>query len=435
VSGDRELVDRIRQVVGEALSREAERAEARNSRLSGDDRRMLAHKLISDELLRFDTEAMNAGREVLADPSRDELATLVLNELFAFGRLQPLLDDDDVTDVVANGCDQVFVTRRGGRAERVAPIADSDEALIEMVQAAARRGRAEHPWDPANPMLNLQLPSGARLNAVAWVSDRPSLSIRRHDFSIARLKAMIGLGTITEPLFHLLQAMVRARFNIIVAGGTSAGKTTLMRCLINEISPAERLVTVEDSMELAINRFAELHPNCVSLEARPANVEGVGEVTMDALAINALRMAPDRLIVGEVRGDEALTLLLACTQGNDGSLCTVHANSSAGVFGRLAMYLAMTPERFQPEAANLLIAQAIDVVVHLAKLRDGRRVVTSVREVTGAEDLVISNEIYAPDSTGRASPRFTAFSEARLARLIEAGFEPRWLDDPGEWHQ
>jgi Flp pilus assembly CpaF family ATPase len=434
VSVDRGLVEQLRRAVGEALSAAVERSEARGVPVGGEDRRALALKLIGEALQRHDTAEMRAGRELLSEPERQRATQSVLNELFALGRLQPYLDADDVTDIVANGCDEVFVTWRGRSQQRVGPIADSDEAMIEMIQAAARRARMEHAWDPANPMLNVQLPSGSRLNAVAWVSGRPSLSIRRHDFSISRLKQLIGLGTITEPLFHLLGAMVRARLNIVIAGGTSAGKTTFMRCLINEIGPAERLITVEDSMELGVDRFAELHPNHVTLEARPANVEGVGAVPMDSLAINALRMNPDRLIVGEVRGDEALTLLLASTQGNDGSLCTVHADSSAGAFSRLAMYLAMTPERFQTQPANLLIAQAVDVVVHLAGVGGDKRVVTSVREVTGAEgDLVISNEIYAPDPTGRAAPRFTTFTEARRQRLAAAGFDRRWLDDIGEW--
>jgi Flp pilus assembly CpaF family ATPase len=282
-------------------------------------------------------------------------------------------------------------------------------------------------------MLNLQLPSGARLNAVAWVAGRPALSIRRHDFSISRLKQMIDLGTITEPLFELLRAMVRARFNIVVAGGTGAGKTTFLRCLINEIPASGRLITVEDSMELGLDRFADLHPNQVALEARPANVEGVGAVSMDELALNALRMNPDRLIVGEVRGAEALTLLLACTQGNDGSLCTVHADSSLRVFARLGMYLAMTPERFSGPSASVLISQAIDVVVHLGRRSADQRVVTSVREITGSDgEVVMSNELYAAERWGTAGPRFTACSSGRIERLIAAGLDPRWLDALGE---
>ena len=154
---------------------------------------------------------------------------------------------------------------------------------------------------------------------------------------------------------------------------------------------------------------------------------------MNELAINALRMNPDRLIVGEVRGDEALTLLLACTQGNDGAMCTIHADSSEGVFGRLQMYLAMTRERFEPAAANLLVSQGIDVVVHIAQLANNQRVVTSVREIVGSEgEVVASNEIYGPDPDGRAEPRY-GFSAAKLTRLEAAGFDKRWLASPGEW--
>jgi Flp pilus assembly CpaF family ATPase len=206
-----------------------------------------------------------------------------------------------------------------------------------------------------------------------------------------------------------------------------------MRCLINEIPPEERLITVEDSLEVGLHHFADLHPDFVELEARPANVEGVGAVTMNDLAINALRMNPDRLIVGEVRGDESLTLLLACTQGNDGSLCTVHADSSEGVFGRLQMYLAMTRERFDPAATNMLVAQGIDAIVHVARIEGSRRVVTSIREVTGADrDLVSTNEIYGPDESGRATPRYM-FSPARLERLEQAGLDRRWLNEHGSW--
>ena len=187
------------------------------------------------------------------------------------------------------------------------------------------------------------------------------------------------------------------------------------------------MVTVEDSLELGLDRFKDLHPDFVDLEARTANVEGVGALAMDELAINALRMNPGRLIVGEVRGNEALVLLLACTQGNDGALSTLHADSSEGVFGRLQMYLAMTRERFEPQASNLMIAQGIDVIVHVAKLDSNHRVVTSIREVTGADkDMVVSNEIYTPDESGRATPRFT-FSEPRLRRLERAGFNRQWF--------
>jgi Flp pilus assembly CpaF family ATPase len=220
--------------------------------------------------------------------------------------------------------------------------------------------------------------------------------------------------------------MVWARCNVIVAGGTGAGKTTLLRCLINEIPADERLVTVEDTAEIGLERFAAAHPDYVDLEARTANIEGSGEFPMHRLARAALRMSPDRVIVGEVRGAEVLQMMLAMSQGNDGSMCTVHADSSHGVFARLAMYMAMTPESFSIEVTNLMIANAVDFVVHLGRLGDGTRAVTSVREVTGAEGvLVSSNEVYAPDHTRRAVPQFP-ISEARLAHLEAAGFDTAW---------
>ena len=431
---DRAVAKAVRRAVGERLTEVVAQAELDEGRtIAGENRRMLARKLIGDQLQQHDADLVRKGTSPLGDTEREGISRSILDELFALGRVQRYIDDPEISDIVINGADTVWLTYRNGIKVQGEPVADSDDHLIELVQTAARRGRSEHRWDPASPRLDLQLPSGDRLNAVAWVSGRPSISIRRHDFDIHRLKQLIDLGTIQEPLLHLLKAMVLARFNIIIAGGTGAGKTTFMRCLINEIPSEERLVTVEDSLELGIDRFAHLHPDHVDLEARTANVEGVGELGMNELAINALRMNPDRLIVGEVRGDEALTLLLACTQGNDGAMCTIHADSSEGVFGRLQMYLAMTRERFEPAAANLLVSQGIDVVVHIAQLANHQRVVTSVREIVGSEgEVVASNEIYGPDESGRAEPRY-GFSTPRLVRLEATGFDKRWLATNGDW--
>ncbi|MCP3861153.1 MAG: CpaF family protein, partial [Phycisphaeraceae bacterium] len=307
-----------------------------------------------------------------------------MNRLFGLGRLQAYVDDPQWTDIHANGCDQVWLLRNDGTLVEGEPIADSDAELIELIQTQARRGRSEQRWDPASPELDMRLPSGDRLHAIAWVSGRPSVSIRRHNFEISHLKQLIGIGTVSESLYHLLRAMVAARFNVIVAGGTGAGKTTLLRCLLNEVPADERIITVEDSLEIGLEHFAHLHPNHVDLEARDANLEGVGEFAMHRLVRSGLRMQPDRVIVGEVRGAEALPMMLAMSQGNDGSMCTIHADSSLGVFTRLQMYVAMTPERFDVDVTNLMIANAVHFVVHLARLDTNERVITSVREITGA---------------------------------------------------
>ena len=429
------LLARLHAAVGEQLDDRDAADEAHGRRtLAVDDRRQLARQLLVQQLGRLDSGRMAAGEAPLTALEANALTTAVLNRLFGLGRLQSYIDDPQWTDIHANGCDEVWLTHRDGGVHQGEPVADSDAELIELIQTQARRGRSEQRWDPASPELDMQLPTGDRLHAIAWVAGRPSISIRRHNFAIGRLKQLIDHGTISESLWHLLRAMVHARFNIIVAGGTGAGKTTLLRCLINEVPPTERILTVEDSLEIGLDHYADLHPNRVELEAREANVEGVGEFPMHRLVRSGLRMQPDRVLVGEVRGAEVLPMMLAMSQGNDGSMCTIHADSSLGVFNRLQMYMAMTPERFAVDVTNLMIANAVHVIVHLARLDTHERVVTSVREITGAEGpVVLSNEVFAPDHTGRAMPRFP-FSDSSMRRLERAGFDPRWLrSDHAEW--
>ncbi len=437
---DAELVQRMARTVGEQVSEGMRAGGAADGagQLDGngvdssgwdeEDRRMYTRTVIQRAISAENERRLGQGQPPLDNAAASELNTAVLNRMFGLGDLQLHIDNPQVTDIYVNGCDNVHLKWRDGRSTRERPVAATDESLIEMIRNQARRSRHEHHWDPASPVLDLQLPSGDRLNAVAWVSQRPSISIRRHDFAIVRLKELIDLGTINEALFQLLSAMVRARFNILVAGGTGAGKTTLLRCLLNEIPPDERLVTVEDSLEIGLARFAELHPNHVELEARESNIEGTGEVTMHDLVRAGLRMGPDRVIVGEIRGAEVVPMLLAMSQGNDGSMSTVHADSTAGTFPRLQAYMAMTPERFDTRTANLMVANAVDVIVHVARRRDGRRVLTSVREVTGADgELVVSNEVYGPDASMRAQPNFR-FEDATLARLEHVRFDRRWLE-------
>ena len=422
------LVARLHAGVGEQLDERDSADEAHGRRpLGSDDRRQLARQLLVQQLGGLDAERMTDGQSPITDAEAQDLSTAVLNRIFGLGRLQDYIDDAQWTDIHANGCDEVWLTRQDGTVMRGEPVADSDAELIELIQTQARRGRSEQRWDPASPELDMQLPSGDRLHAIAWVSGRPSISIRRHNFAIGRLEQLISFGTISESLWHLLSAMVHARFNVIIAGGTGAGKTTLLRCLINEVPADERIITVEDSLEIGLDHYAAEHPNRVDLEAREANVEGVGEFAMHRLVRSGLRMQPDRVIVGEVRGAEVLPMMLAMSQGNDGSMCTIHADSSHGVFPRLQMYMAMTPERFSVEVTNLMIANAVHFIVHLARLDSNDRVVTSVREISGAEGpVVMSNEVFGPDATGRAMPRFP-LQDQTLRRLERAGFDARWL--------
>ncbi len=429
MSFDSVTVGKLQAAVGEALDdRDAADEAAGRLVLSNVNRRQFARQLIGDQVAAIDADRLNAGETRLSDTEASSLTTAVLNRLFGLGRLQEYVDDPQWTDIHANGCDEVWLTRTDGTIVAGEPVADTDGELVELIQTQARRGRSEQRWDPASPELDMRLPSGDRLHAIAWVSGRPSVSIRRHNFDIGRLKQLIGLGTVSESLLHLFEAMVAARFNVIVAGGTGAGKTTLLRCLLNEVDSRERIITVEDSLEIGLEHYADLHPNYVDLEAREANLEGVGEFAMHRLVRSGLRMQPDRVIVGEVRGAEALPMMLAMSQGNDGSMCTIHADSSIGVFTRLQMYMAMTPERFDVEVTNLMIANAVHFVIHIAQLDNNERVITSVREITGADGaMVTSNEVYAPDPTGRAMPRF-GLSDTSLGRLEQAGFDRRWLE-------
>ncbi|MDH3366933.1 MAG: ATPase, T2SS/T4P/T4SS family [Gemmatimonadota bacterium] len=426
-ASDDRLVRRLHLTVGERLhDRDKEDEAAGRPTLDSASRQQFARHLIREEITRVNTDRLGDGGEVLTPEDETLLERGVFNRLFGLGRLQDYIDDPQYSDIKVNGCDVVWLTRRNGTKFQGEPVASSDEELIEIIQTQARRGSlSEKKWDYSNPTLDLQLPSGDRLNALAWVVQRPSISIRRHNFDLYRLKQLVG-PTMSESLYHFCRAAVKGHFNVLVAGGTGAGKTTLLRCLINEIDSEERIVTVEDSLELGLHRFGDRHPDLIEAEAREANMEGVGAVPMHELVRNSLRMDPDRVIVGEIRGTEVLPMMLAMSQGSDGSLSSVHADSSHAVFSRLQMYMAMTPERFDVKSTNLMVANAIHFIIHLAQLPTQERVITSVREVVGADgEMMISNEVYTPDETRRAVPAYP-FQDATMERLERAGFDRGW---------
>ena len=326
---DAVVVQQVRTAVATELTRRARAVELAGSRrLQRDDEIALARQLVNTELEQLARQAIAAGESGL-DPAReDALAQAVFDHLYQFGRLQPLLDNERIQNIVANGCDQVFVEYADGTKIPGPPIADTDAELIDTLREIGRRyGLSEREFNPSHPALNLQLPDGSRLFAVAWVCNRPALAIRRHRFMKVTLTDLVRLGAIDVTLHHFLAAAVRAHKTIIVAGATGAGKTTMLRGLAAEIPQHERIVTIETELELGLDRFPELHPDVVALEAREANMEGVGEVAAAELVRMSLRMNPDRVIVGEVRGEEIVPMLNAMSQGNDGSMCTVHADS------------------------------------------------------------------------------------------------------------
>ncbi len=430
---DEALVRSIRASVATELSKRSSDAQlTRARRLDRDDQAVLARQLINDALEAHARDCVERGEPVLAEEAESSIAQAIFDRLFQLGRLQPLIDDERIMNIMANGYDDVFIEYEDGTKVPGPPIAHSDGELIDLIREIGRRfGLSEREFNPSRPELNLQLPDGSRLFAAAWVCERPCLAIRRHRFMKVTLDDLVRLGTVDRGLASFLRAAVRARKQLMIAGATGAGKTTMLRALASEIPPEERIITIESELELGLNRFPDLHPDCVALEAREANVEGVGEVTPAQLVRMSLRMNPDRVIVGEVRGAEVIPMLNAMSQGNDGSMCTIHADSSGTVFNKLALYALQSPERLPMEATNLLASAAINLLVFITKSRDGRYV-SSVRQVVSADGpRVVTNEIFRPGPDGRARPGIPIPTDL-LDDLTASGYDPALYRD-GLW--
>jgi len=427
------LVARFRAAVGQALAERTAAAERSGRSLDADDQMALARRLLNGELEGYAGERLAAQLPLLSEDEEEALAHAVFDRLFEHGRLQRLLDDERITDIHCNGHDQVFIVFPDGRKEPGPPVADSDEELIELLRQIGRRaGLSERDFNPARPSMNVPLPNGSRLFAVAWVCERPCVAIRHNRHPKGTLDDLRRMGAIDRGLQAFLAAAVRSGQQMLIAGPTGSGKTTMLRGLAAEIPSDERIVTIETDLELGLDRFPDLHPDCVALEAREANVEDAGEVTAADLVRMSLRMNPDRVLVGEVRGAEVVPLLNAMSQGNEGSMCTIHADSSATVFNKLALYAVQSPERLPLEATNLLAASAIDLVVWLAKTKRGR-FVGSVRHVVEADGrTVVTNELFRPGPDGRAVPGDPIPADL-LAELVDAGYDHSLHLRPGGW--
>ncbi len=429
MSVDQQLLRSLREQVADTLARKRrEDATAGLPPMNSDDERQFARSVISQVLEAHARTEIQAGRTPPDHQTEAELADGIHAALYGVGRLQPLLDDPEIENIDINGFDNVFVGYANGEERRLPPIADSDDELVELVQVlGAYSGLTSRPFDSANPQLDLRLPDGSRLSAVMGVTQRPALSIRRSRLSRVSLEMLVESGTMTPELAAFLSAAVAARKNIMIAGATNAGKTTLLRALANEIPPHERLITVERALELGLGEFPDLHPNVVAFEERLPNSEGQGAIGMADLVRRSLRMNPSRVIVGEVLGDEIVTMLNAMSQGNDGSLSTIHANSSLEVFNRIATYAIQSVERLPAEATMMLIAGAIDFVIFVERrnlfAQGGglRRMITSVREVNGVDGRVLSSEVFKEGPEGYAVP---AAPISCLDELVAVGYEP-----------
>jgi Flp pilus assembly CpaF family ATPase len=430
---DSALVRRLRtQVARELADKHAERERSGDGRLHGDDERELGTELINNALEHHALDLITRG---IGPPTADEEEALhraVFNVLFGLGRLQPHLDRDDVINVHAAGEEPVWLDLLDGTTVRGAPVADSDEELVEFVRELGRRvGLSERLFDPAHPRINLQLPDGSRLFAVSWVCKPTHLFLRLHRLLDVTLDDLVARTSLSPLVRTFLGAAVRARMNLLVSGGMGEGKTTLLRALASDIPPEERLVTVESDYELALDRFTDRHHEVVALEAREANVEDVGRISCADLVRWAMRMSANRVIVGEVLGDEIVPMLNAMNSGAAGSLCTLHANSSAEVFNKIALLAAQAPERLEFRHTFALAGDAIDFTIFLRRDRSGNRVISSIREVTGSSETgVVTNELFGPDRDGRAAPTGTMLSGRTRHGMGDRGFDPSWLARP-----
>ncbi len=368
----------------------------------------------------------------LSAREKNQLLRDVMHEMFGLGPLEEFLQDPNVTDILVNGHKQVYVERMG-RLEATPARFRDDQHLLHVIQRiAARVGRRV---DESSPMLDARLEDGSRVNAIIppLSLDGPSLSIRRFGVNPVDVNKLLEYQSIAEEMVAFLQACVRSRMNILISGGTGSGKTTLLNVLSAWIPGNERVITIEDAAELKLQR-----EHVVRLETRPPNIEGIGEVTQRDLLRNTLRMRPDRIIIGEVRGAEALDMLQAMNTGHDGSMTTVHANNVRDALRRVENMVSMAGLQFPVHTIRQQMASAINLMVHMQRLTGGRRRVIAISEITGMEgDVVCMQNIFqfkqlGVDENGHAYGQFEACGvRARaIERLHAEGFKlPRDLFD------
>ena len=358
-----------------------------------------------------------ASKTPLSLHEREAVIGDVINELFGLGPLEQLLKDPSISDILVNRYDRIYIEREG-RLEETDVVFTDERHLLQIIERIVSSvGRRV---DESSPMVDARLADGSRVNAVIppLALDGAALSIRR--FRTDRLGAqdLVGRDSLTQPMLEFLRAAVSCRLNVLVSGGTGAGKTTLLNVLSGFISERERIVTIEDAAELVLRQR-----HVVRLETRPANIEGKGAVKARDLVVNALRMRPDRIVVGEVRSEEALDMLQAMNTGHDGSLTTVHANSARDALYRLDTMVAMANLNIPERAVRQQISSAIDLVVQITRLSDGTRKVTGITEITGMEgDTITMQDLFLFERTGIRQ------DGAILGRFRATGIRPKSSD-------
>ncbi len=377
----------------------------------------LAPDRVHAEVSRLAEGLLQAENLPLSTVERDRLVGEVHHELFGLGPLEPLLADPTISDILVNSFSSIYIERRG-KLEKTTISFKDDEHLRRVIERIVSTvGRR---IDEAQPMVDARLPDGSRVNAIIppLALDGPVLSIRRFGVDPLKMPMLIENGALTKEIAILFEMCVRARLNIVISGGTGAGKTTLLNAMSAFIPAYERIVTIEDSAELQMQQ-----PHVVRLETRPPNIEGRGEVTQRDLVRNTLRMRPDRIVIGEVRGGEAIDMLQAMNTGHDGSLTTIHANTTRDALARLETMVQMTGMRLSDRAMRQQIASAINMVIQVARLTDGTRRIVSISEVTGMEgETITMQEIFQFERTGVDA------SGKVIGRFRTTGIRPRFAD-------
>ena len=392
----------------------------------GDDR-------LRDELRALVERLIIEQGVALNSTERRQVVDDIENEVLGFGPIEALLRDSSVSDILVNGAKQVYVERRG-KLELTGVRFDSDQHLMKIIdKIVARVGRRV---DESSPMVDARLPDGSRVNAVIppLALDGPVLSIRKFAARPLGMADLLTYRSLTQDMSQLLQGMVQARMNILISGGTGTGKTTMLNVLSASIPADERVVTIEDAAELQLQQ-----PHVVRMETRPPNIEGKGEISQRALVRNALRMRPDRIVLGEIRGAEAFDMLQAMNTGHEGSMCTVHANTPRDALARIENMLGMAGLSLPAKGMRQQIASAVHAVIQIARLTDGTRKLVSVSEVTGMEgDMITMQEVFAFQQQGvdkdgsvmgtykatGVRPRFVDRLRVHGIKLPDAIFDP-----------
>ncbi len=353
---------------------------------------------------------------VLSRPERHRLFEQITAEILGFGPLEPLLQDDTLTEVMVNGAKNIYVERKG-KLHRVPVTFESDEHVMRIIdRIVAPLGRR---IDESSPYVDARLPDGSRVNAVVPPISLvgPTLTIRKFSKNPITMEQLVQFGSITPEALQFLKACVEARLNIVISGGTGSGKTTLLNVLSSFIPADERILTIENAAEVQLRQ-----EHVVTLESRPANIEGRGEITIQQLVVNSLRMRPDRIVVGEIRDEAALDMLQAMNTGHDGSMTTAHSNSPRDTLSRLETMTLMAGMDLPVRAIREQISSAVDLVCHQDRMRDGSRRVTYITEVSGMEgDVITTTDIFAFEQT--------AIEEGKIiGRLRPTGLRPKFMD-------